>query len=135
ETQPPGHRSPDLGYVQDDVPLRAPVRARHTDRDLAVDRVRVRAVTDEALASKIRDRMRTALPAKTRTADRALTAASRAAVERFHGLLHDYPRRIGKMMRGRLVIHSTHAHGGSAEEPALTVAAALELFQAWVLIH
>jgi len=92
-------------------------------------------VTDEALASTIRDRMRTALPATAHAADRALTAASRASVERFHSLLHDYPRRIGKMVRGRLVIHSTQAHGGSTDEPALTVAAALELFQAWVLIH
>lgn len=56
-------------------------------------------------------------------------------LERFHALLRDYPRRIGKTVRGRLVVLSARAHGAQTDEAAITVAAALELFQAWVLVH
>ncbi len=55
-------------------------------------------------------------------------------LDRFVALQHDYPRREGKGLRGRLALASAVAHGGSAEE-ALPVAAALELFQNWVLVH
>ena len=49
-------------------------------------------------------------------------------------LLRDYPARGGKMLRGRLVL--AVAEGlGAARERALPAAAALELFQNWVLIH
>jgi geranylgeranyl diphosphate synthase type II len=53
---------------------------------------------------------------------------------RFARLQRDYPLRGGKGLRGRLVLLSTVAHGGAPEE-ALPVAAALELFQNWVLVH
>jgi len=55
-------------------------------------------------------------------------------LDRFTALMRDYPSRGGKRVRGRLVLASTAAHGGDVER-ALTVAAALELFQNWVLVH
>ena len=57
-----------------------------------------------------------------------------ADLDRFVQLQRDYPERGGKGLRGRLALASTVAHGGDAEE-ALPVAAALELFQNWVLVH
>lgn len=53
---------------------------------------------------------------------------------RFRELQRDYPRRGGKGIRGRLVGLSALAHGAT-EAQALPVAAALELFQNWVLVH
>lgn len=90
-------------------------------------------MTDEALASAIRTRMRAALPDPA--AGRLDGSAAAGEVARFNSLLHDYPSRIGKMLRGRLVMHSADAHGGGAQQATLTVATALELFQAWVLVH
>ncbi len=55
-------------------------------------------------------------------------------LDRFAELQRDYPRRGGKGLRGRLAMLSAAAHGGSPEE-AVPVAAALELFQNWVLVH
>jgi geranylgeranyl diphosphate synthase type II len=55
-------------------------------------------------------------------------------LERFYGLLRDYPARGGKRLRGRFVVAATAAHGGDPER-ALRPAAALELFQNWVLVH
>lgn len=58
---------------------------------------------------------------------------------RFFSLLKDYPNRTGKTLRGRLLLLSAQAHGLSDETPGLqaaqTLAAALELFQNWVLVH
>ncbi len=54
---------------------------------------------------------------------------------RFAKLQRDYPSRGGKTLRGRLVVLSAAAHGAPDLADALTVAAALELFQAWVLVH
>jgi len=55
-------------------------------------------------------------------------------LERFSRLQRDYPERSGKGIRGRLTVASALAHGAAAGE-ALPVAAALELFQNWVLVH
>lgn len=55
-------------------------------------------------------------------------------LERFYALLRDYPARGGKRLRGRFVVAATAAHGGDPER-ALAPAAALELFQNWVLVH
>jgi geranylgeranyl diphosphate synthase, type II len=49
-------------------------------------------------------------------------------------MMRDYPARGGKMIRSRLLVASAMAHGGSFEM-ALPLAAALELFQNWVLVH
>ena len=49
-------------------------------------------------------------------------------------MMRDYPERGGKMIRSKLLIASCLAHGGRFEA-ALPLAAALELFQNWVLIH
>ncbi|MGQ9693001.1 MAG: polyprenyl synthetase family protein [Thermaceae bacterium] len=54
--------------------------------------------------------------------------------ENYREILSDYPRRGGKALRGLLVLYSALAHGARLEE-AVPVAAALELFQNWVLIH
>lgn len=58
---------------------------------------------------------------------------------RFYGMLRDYPERGGKGIRSELLLASARAHGvlpdTAAWENALWLAAALELFQSWVLIH
>lgn len=53
---------------------------------------------------------------------------------RYRTLLADYPGRSGKMVRGALTMLSALAHGGTWPA-ALPAAVAIELFQAWVLIH
>lgn len=53
---------------------------------------------------------------------------------RFRELQRDYPRRGGKGLRGRLVALSALAHGAPLDS-ARPAAAALELFQNWVLVH
>ena len=55
-------------------------------------------------------------------------------LDRFYALLRDYPSRGGKRLRGRFVLAATAAHGGDPAR-ALAPAAALELFQNWVLVH
>lgn len=55
-------------------------------------------------------------------------------LEDFYQLIRDYPQRSGKLIRGQLLLLSYEAHGGIWRD-ALDVAAALELFQNWVLIH
>ena len=55
-------------------------------------------------------------------------------LQRFYQLLRDYPARGGKRLRGRFVLASCAAHGGDPAR-ALAPAAALELFQNWVLVH
>lgn len=58
---------------------------------------------------------------------------------RFYALLRDYPQRGGKGIRSELLLASARAHGlregGPGWEGALWLAAGLELFQNWVLIH
>lgn len=49
-------------------------------------------------------------------------------------MLRDYPERGGKMLRGMLLVYSGLAFGAKFER-LLPVAAALELFQNWALIH
>ncbi|MEX2542597.1 MAG: polyprenyl synthetase family protein, partial [Trueperaceae bacterium] len=55
-------------------------------------------------------------------------------LNRYYGLLREYPARVGKRIRARLTLQSTMAHG-SPWQAGLTAAAAIELFQNWVLIH
>lgn len=52
----------------------------------------------------------------------------------YYRLLRDYPQRDGKLFRGRLTLLSTEAHGAPWRR-GLPAAAALELFQNWVLVH
>jgi geranylgeranyl diphosphate synthase, type II len=49
-------------------------------------------------------------------------------------MMREYPWRGGKMIRSKILMASTLAHGGAAQA-GLPLAAALELFQNWVLIH
>ena len=67
--------------------------------------------------------------------DGALPAprAARPELDLYARLLRDYPERGGKMLRGQLVVLTARAYGD--DSVALSVAAALELFQNWVLIH
>ena len=53
---------------------------------------------------------------------------------RFYGLIRNYPERQGKQLRGLFLLLAAEAHGGAWHD-ALPVAAALEQFQNWVLIH
>ncbi len=55
-------------------------------------------------------------------------------LKRFYTLLRDYPERGGKRLRGLALLLSTAAHG-APWQIGLGSAAALELFQNWVLIH
>jgi geranylgeranyl diphosphate synthase type II len=55
-------------------------------------------------------------------------------VEILNDMMQDYPRRMSKGLRGGLCILATEAFGGKRSD-ALESAAALELFQNWVLIH
>lgn len=104
----------------------------------------------EALAEAIRERMLGALPgaddpellaALPRSLPdgapgRSGSARAEAELARFTALKADYPARVGKTLRGRVLVLSAAAHGAGHDlEDAITVAAALELFQAWVLIH
>lgn len=60
-------------------------------------------------------------------------------LNRFNQLLQDYPRRKGKGIRSELLLASAQVHGvqqnTKAWDQALWLAAGLELFQNWVLIH
>jgi geranylgeranyl diphosphate synthase type II len=49
-------------------------------------------------------------------------------------MLRDYPQRGGKMLRGMLLCYTGMAYGARLEQ-VLPLAAALELFQNWALIH
>ncbi|MDQ3459354.1 MAG: polyprenyl synthetase family protein [Deinococcota bacterium] len=57
-----------------------------------------------------------------------------AELSRFYALVRDYPARGGKRLRGQLLLAAIGAHGGDWRA-GVGVAAALELFQNWVLIH
>ena len=63
----------------------------------------------------------------------------RPEIELLYRMMRDYPERGGKGVRSELLLLSAQAHGvavGGAEwESALWLAATLELFQNWVLIH
>jgi geranylgeranyl diphosphate synthase type II len=61
-------------------------------------------------------------------------AASRPELAEYARLLRDYPERGGKMLRGTLLCYTGLAYGAGLER-LLPVAAALELFQNWALIH
>lgn len=52
----------------------------------------------------------------------------------YYALLREYPARAGKGIRSRITLLSALAHGGTPES-VTTPAAAIELFQDWVLIH
>lgn len=79
------------------------------------------------LAARVRQAALDALPTHTPGGD----------LGAFYRLLQEYPERVGKALRGQVVVLSARAHAGGerADEPAFGVAAALELFQAWALIH
>jgi len=51
-----------------------------------------------------------------------------------YGMMRDYPGRSGKGLRPSLVLITAEAYGAKPKEAMMT-AAALEMFQNWVLIH
>ncbi len=63
----------------------------------------------------------------------------RPELEHFYEMLRDYPQRSGKGIRSELLLASARAYGVKERTPAweqaLWLAAGLELFQNWVLIH
>jgi geranylgeranyl diphosphate synthase, type II len=61
-------------------------------------------------------------------------SAHRPELAEYARLLRDYPERGGKMLRGSLLVYAGLAHGSTLEQ-LLPIAAALELFQNWALIH
>ncbi|MDZ7705103.1 MAG: polyprenyl synthetase family protein [Trueperaceae bacterium] len=52
----------------------------------------------------------------------------------FYRLLRDYPERGGKGLRGLILLYATEAYG-QPWRASLELAAGLELFQNWVLVH
>ncbi|WP_102126942.1 polyprenyl synthetase family protein [Deinococcus planocerae] len=75
------------------------------------------------------DRVLSLLPAR----------GGRPELQLLYDMLRDYPGRGGKGIRSDLLLASARAHGVTPDserrEGALWLAAALELFQNWVLIH
>jgi len=61
-------------------------------------------------------------------------AASRPELAEYARLLRDYPERGGKTLRGMLLGYTGLAYTADLEQ-VLPVAAALELFQHWALVH
>ncbi|GEM48065.1 polyprenyl synthetase family protein [Deinococcus cellulosilyticus] len=59
---------------------------------------------------------------------------TRPEIQHLFDLMRDYPVRGGKMLRSQLLMMVARAFGGPAER-ALPLAAGLEMFQNWVLIH
>jgi geranylgeranyl diphosphate synthase type II len=56
------------------------------------------------------------------------------AIDLLYTMMRDYPERPGKGMRPYLCVTSCKAFGGT-EDGCLLTAAAIELFQNWILIH
>lgn len=83
-------------------------------------------LTPGGLREAIRRRVLEALPHPE--------AAPRPELAEYARLLRDYPERGGKMLRGTLLCYTGLAYGAGLER-LLPVAAALELFQNWALIH
>jgi len=85
------------------------------------------------------DRVLSLLPQERAHADPPLSARCRTDLALLGEMLRDYPRRGGKGLRSELLLASARAHGAEANpagwEAALWLAAGLELFQNWVLIH
>lgn len=82
---------------------------------------------EAGLAERIRRAVLDALPTPSEAATDDLAT--------FHALQRAYPERAGKTLRGQFVVLSARAHGAPNDDDALTLAAALELFQNWVLVH
>lgn len=61
-------------------------------------------------------------------------AAHRPELAEYARMLRDYPERGGKMLRGTLLVYTGLAYGAELRQ-LLPIAAALELFQNWALIH
>jgi geranylgeranyl diphosphate synthase type II len=61
-------------------------------------------------------------------------AAQRPELAEYAQMLRDYPERGGKMLRGLLLTYTGQAYGAELKQ-LLPIAAALELFQNWALIH
>lgn len=61
-------------------------------------------------------------------------AAHRPELAEYARMLRDYPERGGKMLRGTLLVYTGLAYGADLKQ-LLPIAAALELFQNWALIH
>lgn len=59
---------------------------------------------------------------------------SNSELGKFYALVRNYPKRGGKRLRGQLLLLSTAAHGGAWKQ-RLKIAAAVELFHNWALIH
>jgi geranylgeranyl diphosphate synthase type II len=62
------------------------------------------------------------------------SASDSPEIQGLYTMMRDYPSRGGKGLRGTLCLLWCELFGGSKED-ALTTAAALELFQNWILIH
>src|SRR5690606_4265475 len=116
-----GHRPPLRGPATRAGPRLIIATAMST----APARTTLDVLDTDAVTAAIRARVLAALP----------VGGPDAELARFARLQRDYPSREGKTLRGRVVVLSAAAHGASDLAEVLAVAAALEPFQAWVLVH
>lgn len=71
----------------------------------------------------------------TETLLAALPHETHPELQRFLRILREYPARPGKAFRGLLVLQAATTFGAPLGDAAYTVAAAIELFQNWALVH
>lgn len=96
--------------------------------------MRQATLDSDQLITAIRARLLAALPLTGADDLPEALPRTRSELERFRLLMRDYPERAGKCLRGQIVVLAAAAHGAD-DRAALVVAAAIELFQAWVLVH
>ena len=79
-------------------------------------------------------RVRTAIQQHLLAALPKPESTHRPELAEYARMLRDYPERGGKMVRGMLLVYTGLAYGAELN-PLLPIAAALELFQNWALVH
>ncbi|MBB5235481.1 polyprenyl synthetase family protein [Deinococcus budaensis] len=91
------------------------------------------------MRSELLDRVLSLLPRRRGPLEPPLSERCAQDLALLGEMLGDYPRRGGKGLRSELLLASARAHGAGRDparwEAALWLAAGLELFQNWVLIH
>lgn len=79
------------------------------------------------------------LPSPTSGPSNHSGTSPRPELREYYAMLRDYPQRGGKGVRSEILLATARAYGLRPDSPgwqsALWLAAALELFQNWVLIH
>lgn len=125
---PPAEREPDRDHDRDHEPGRVAGPASSAS---SASPAPTATTEPRDLAERIRLRVLASLPSE----DDVAHGPDHDDLVEFTRLVRDYPSRPGKTLRGQFVVLSARAHGAPTDEHALTLAAALESFQNWVLVH